>query len=143
MKKLFFAVFLLLIIDSCRSQSCNELPSHFSSYESAISIIKRSSFKFKDEANTSRSSWITAAKYYSCDGITGYFICTTNRNYEYVHKGVPLSIWKQFKGATSLGAFYNANIKHRLAFFKIDFYAIQYFRHKGTTANIALDLSKL
>ena len=113
MKTLWAAIFLSLSICSCHSQNCNTLPSYFHSYKEAISKIKSGSFRFTDEANTSRSSWITSAKYYSCDEVTGYFIFTTNRNYEYIHQGVPIFIWRQFKTASSLGSFYDVKIKHK------------------------------
>ncbi len=113
MKRLFGLIYLILLLSSCHSQSCKDLPSYFNSYNEAISEIEHSTFKFADKANTSRSSWITSARYYSCDGITGYFIYTTNRNYQYVHKGVPIEIWKQFKAAPSMGSYYNQYIKHK------------------------------
>jgi hypothetical protein len=114
MKKLLTCFLALLIITSCnKAQDCKKLPQHFTSYKEAISQVKNSTFKFTDEANTSRSSWLTSAKYYSCDGITGFFIYATNRNYEYIHKDVPINVWKQFKSASSLGSFYDAHIKNR------------------------------
>jgi hypothetical protein len=100
-----------IIVISCSSQNCNQLPSSFSSYTQAIRQVKSASFQLKDVANTSSSSWITSAKYYSCDGETGYFIYTTNRGYEYIHQGVPLSMWKVFKNASSKGEYYNDYIK--------------------------------
>ena len=112
MKALIISILLTAML-SCRSQDCNKLPQHFSSYKEAISQVKNGAFKFKDEANTSRSSWIASAKYYSCDGKTGYFIYFTKRNYEYIHKGVPIEIWRQFKAASSMGSFYGADIKNK------------------------------
>ena len=98
---------------SCRSQDCNKLPQSFSSYGQAIRLVKNSDFIITEEANTSESSWITSANYYSCDGETGYFIYTTNRGYEYIHKGVPLRIWNGFKNASSKGSYYDANIRKK------------------------------
>jgi len=113
MKKLLSVIFIALLFFSCHSQDCNNLPVNFKSYNEAISKIEKSKFKFEDEANTSRSSWITSAKYYSCDGIAGYFIYSTNRNHVYIHKDVPIEIWRQFKTASSLGSFYDNNIKYK------------------------------
>ena len=98
---------------SSYSQDCNKLPERFTSYAQAISLVKRSTFKIEETANTSSSSWITSVKYYCCNGFTGYLIYTTNRGYEYIHKGIPLNIWKEFKIASSKGSYYNANLKNR------------------------------
>lgn len=98
---------------SCLSQDCNKLPERFTSYDQAISLVKRSTFKIEEIANTSRSSLFTSAKYYSCNGFTGYLIYKTNRGYEYIHKGVPINVWEEFKNASSKGSYYNINLKNR------------------------------
>ena len=111
MKRFLFIGILLISIASCQSQDCNKLPIRFDSYSQAISLIKNSSFKITESANTSNSSWISSAKYYSCDGNTGYFIYTTNKGYEYIHSQVPRYIWEGFKNAASKGSYYNDKLK--------------------------------
>ena len=96
---------------ACNSQNCKQLPASFKSYNDAISKVTNSNFNYTDIANTSHSSWITSASFYSCDGENGYFIYSTNRDYTYIHKGVPLSIWKAFKTSPSMGSYYDRNIK--------------------------------
>ena len=91
------------------------MPAHFSSYEATTSWVKKASFKFTDKANTSKSSWIRSASYYSCDGKTGFFIFSTDDK-EYIHANMPISVWYEFKQAESYGKYYNANIKHRYRF---------------------------
>ena len=98
---------------SCHSQDCHKLPERFTSYAQAISLVKRSTFKIEETANTSNSSWITSAKYYSCDGNTGYLIYTTHKGHEYIHNELPTYIWEEFKKAQSKGSYYNANLKNR------------------------------
>lgn len=93
-----------------RSKDCNKLPEFFTSYQEATRLVKQAKFKYKDVANTNRSSWIWGARYYSCDGLVGYLIIQTNRG-EYIHSDLPISIWKQFKKAESYGQFYNYYIK--------------------------------
>jgi len=112
-KRLNVITLITLIALSCNSQDCNKLPVNFSSYSQAISLVKRSAFKINESANTSNSSWITSAKYYSCDGVKGYFIYTTIKNREYIHKGVPVNVWEDFKNASSKGSYYDYNIKNR------------------------------
>lgn len=95
------------------SQDCPTLPESFTSYSQAIDFVKQSHFRIHETANTSNSSWITSAKYYSCDGISGFLIYTTNRGYEYIHKGVPINVWEEFKNASSKGSYYDHNIRHK------------------------------
>jgi len=113
MIRLIISFLLLVMMVSCKAQDCNNLPGSFASYKQAISLIKENKFKFTESANTSNSSWITGAKYYSCDGMTGYFIYSTNKGAEYVHVGVPKAIWEGFKNASSKGSYYNAKLKDR------------------------------
>ncbi|MEJ7830585.1 MAG: KTSC domain-containing protein [Segetibacter sp.] len=103
-------------ISSCRTKdNCDKLPTQFSSYDHAVSKIKSSLFKIKEEANASKSSWIRGASFYSCDGNTGFFILQTAKQ-DYLYSNMPYSVWTEFKNAESLGKFYNENIKHRYIF---------------------------
>ncbi len=54
--------------------NCNKLPNTFKSYSQAITLVKSSKFKINESANTSKSTWVKSATYYSCDGKTGYLI---------------------------------------------------------------------
>ncbi len=124
MKKLAFISILFLA--SCNSNSkkqaqgevatgtvsCNSLPSSFASYDAAVSAVESADFEFTDNANTSKSSWIRAARFYSCNNADGYFIIETDKG-NYLHQGVPITVWESFKAADSFGSFYNANIKHQ------------------------------
>lgn len=105
-----------LNIYACRiKDSCDKLPTQFSSYDQAVSKIESSDFKITEEANTSKSSWIRGASFYSCDGNTGFYILQTDKQ-DYLYTNMPYSIWTEFKNAESLGNFYNENIKHRYIF---------------------------
>ena len=95
---------------------CDQLPTTYSNYNKAISIIKTASFKIKESANTSKSSWIRGATYYSCDGDIGYLIVSTYTGY-YIHSGVPIQIWQDFKRANSFGSYYDRDIKGRYHFY--------------------------
>lgn len=112
MPKLIIIFLSCCIILSCNSQDCNKLPDNFTSYTQAINLVKSSSFKIKETTNTSNSSWVKSAKFYSCDGRTGYFIYAT-KDHEYIHKGVPITVWEEFKNASSKGSYYDYNIKYK------------------------------
>ena len=113
MKKLFVYLALICVVlnlYSCNSQFCNELPSQFSSYQQAVSEIKSTDFTIEDKVDTSRSSLIKSATYYSCDSKIG-FLLVKIRSTEYIYQNVPISVWENFKEADSFGSFYNRNIK--------------------------------
>lgn len=111
--KYILILLFTVIATVLKAQDCSQLPKSFNSYSHAIRAVKSSTFQITESANTYSSSWITSADYYSCDGLTGFFIFTTNRGYEYIHKGMPLSVWRGFKSAASKGEYYNENIKDR------------------------------
>jgi uncharacterized protein (UPF0332 family) len=112
MIKFLTLVICVLSLQTCSAQNCSTLPDKFGSYEEATSKIAKATFKVSESVNTSKSSWIRSAKYKSCDGETGYFLFKTDVK-EYIHKGVPISIWKGFKEAESIGSYYNRYIKRR------------------------------
>ena len=115
MRKIISMFSLSLVLLSCSGQDCKQIPSHFNTYEQAISFIKKATFKYKDVANTANSSWIRSASFYSCNSTKGYFILKTDTK-EYLHSSVPLTLWNQFKNASSFGSFYDRNIKGRYRF---------------------------
>jgi hypothetical protein len=110
MKKLSLILITIVLI-TCHSKNCEEIPQEFYSYEQAINEIQNSSFQFHGTSSKS-SSWITNANYYSCDLKTGFLIIETS-NKDYVHHDVPIVIWKEFNNSSSLGKYYNQNIKGR------------------------------
>ena len=64
---------LLALAHSCQIQDCNKLNLSFENYDAAINAVKSSNFKVYEKCDT-RSSWVRGAKYYSCDGKTGYLL---------------------------------------------------------------------
>lgn len=93
-------------------RNCNDLPNKFKSYANALQQVRNTKFVYSDKLNTSGSSFITGANYYSCDGKSGYLIIGLN-NKDYIHQGLPKQIWLSFKKAESLGSFYSKNIRYR------------------------------
>jgi hypothetical protein len=109
MKKLLL-LFITLCITSCNAQDCETLPKSYSSYSQAVSKITNANFSFTDSVNTSSSSWITDANFYSCDGEKGFLLIETKKT-NYIFKNVPIRLWNNFKKAKSFGKFYNKNIR--------------------------------
>ena len=118
MNKLILSLCFIIptLLFSCsQNSSCDKLPTQFSTYDEAQSKIKSSYFKIKEDANTSNSSWIKSASFYSCDGTSGFFILQTDKK-EYLYSDMPYGVWTEFKNAESLGTFYNKKIKHNYIF---------------------------
>jgi hypothetical protein len=113
LNSLLFSSFLFLV--ACSGNDCDQLPKKFSSYDEAVKTIKAAHFKVEESVNTSKSSWLRGAAFYSCDGATGFFILKTD-NQDYLYSGVPSEIWEGFKNAESFGSYYDHNIKHKYSF---------------------------
>src|SRR5258705_6811388 len=107
---------LVVLFFSCTAQDCNKIPGRFSSYAEAIREVKKYAFKIKEKADVSESSWFASASYYSCDGQVGFFIYSTNKGNEYIHKEVPYGVWEGFRKASSKGSYYDHKIKGRYRF---------------------------
>jgi hypothetical protein len=112
MIKMSHLLSVLFLFNACFQTNCEQLPKSYDSYDEALSLIRAAKFQYEDKANTSKSSWIRGAEYYSCDGKTGYFILITDSK-EYIHAGMPLDVWEGFKNAESFGKYYNDYIKHK------------------------------
>lgn len=112
LKLLFVCGLFFTKTSLCSAQDCESLSQHFTSYSQAVYIVEHYSFKFSESVNTSSSSWVQSAHYYSCDGYTGYLVLYA-KGQAYIHQNVPVDLWNEFKNAVSFGGFYNENIKGR------------------------------
>lgn len=108
MKKII-AFLIFITITSCGNK-CDEIPKSFSSYKQASEIVLSSKLLHSEEADVSDSSWITSAKYLSCDGLSGFFVIETGDR-TYIHQDMPYEVWGNFKNADSKGSFYSRNIR--------------------------------
>lgn len=106
----YLVVLFVLVSHGCNSQPCDKLTKSFSTYDQAESLVESASFRIKESISTSKSSWIRCAKYYSCDGKTGFFVICTDSE-DYIHQDMPIGIWHGFKNAQSFGTYYNKNIR--------------------------------
>ena len=93
-------------------QSCEQIEEKYVDADRMVDLLKQTSFNFSEQIDTSQSSWIKAASYYSCDGAVGFFVLRTSKKV-YLYKDVPKDLWSRFKQADSLGSFYNRQIKGR------------------------------
>ena len=100
----------LLLIFWVSDEPCSKIKDQFTSYNQAIEAITSARWLVQESVDTSTSSWIRGASYYSCDGSTGYFILATDKT-NYIFRGLPNSVWLGFKNAESFGSYYNDHIK--------------------------------
>lgn len=113
--RFFLLVCPMLYFLSCTAeaqQSCEQLKEKHVDADGMLDLLDLTSFSFSEQLDTSKSSWIKAASYYSCDGAKGYFVLRTSKKV-YIYKNVPKDLWNRFKQADSQGSFYNRQIKGR------------------------------
>lgn len=110
--RLVFVLVCLLIVKVSVAQDCKNIPKSFTSYQNAINTVKSSDFSIVEHCDTSKSSWVRGASFYSCNDSSGYLLLATNSK-TYIHKAVPKYLWDEFKQAESFGKFYNAKLKGR------------------------------
>lgn len=115
-KPLAIVLLLTILSISCSHKiNCEQIPNSFSTYDEALLQIESAHFEISESVNTSKSSWIKNASYYSCDGQTGYFVLGTSKK-QYLFSNMPYMVWKQFENAESFGKFYNEQIKNKYHF---------------------------
>ena len=107
----FYIGITVVLFIGCRETDCKKLPSSFKSFDQAETIIKKTEFTFTDNINTSKSSWIKGASFYSCGKMVGFFILKTDKE-NYIYQNMPIEVWNSFKDANSFGSYYNNFIKH-------------------------------
>jgi hypothetical protein len=110
MKYFYTSIFIFTLFLSMNAQTCKDLPANFKSYTEALSKVKSASFLVKESVDCNRSFWIHSASYYSCDGETGYLIMKTKEGREYLHKDMPIGVWRSFKNTDLFGGYYRKHI---------------------------------
>lgn len=109
MKTYLLLLFFSLI--SC-GQDCKDLHDAYKNPEEAKSIVSSTDFKYTDNCDVSRSSFIASANYYSCDGLIGYLILGIDGR-KYIFQNLPIEKWQNFKDSESKGRYFNRVIKGR------------------------------
>ena len=110
--RIILGLISLFYFSACAPNNCSTLDGENLSADEMVFAIEGRDFDYSDFGDTSKSSWIRAAKYYSCDGEFGYFMLETDDKV-YLHKDVPLRMWHGFKRSNSFGRFYNDQLKGR------------------------------
>lgn len=113
MKKII-ALLIIMFFSGCNTENCDHINNmKFNSYSEAKQYVETFDFQHSEEENLQRSSWISKANYYSCDGLVGYFTYETKKGKKFIYRNLPIEVWHSFKDSNSPGRFYNDNIKGR------------------------------
>lgn len=111
--KLVLSYLIIYAFLGCNRVCDCEKISNSNTYDEAVNKAKDCGAS--DSKMTSNSSWIRKISFYKCDENSGFVIIKTDRD-DYIHSGVPKSVWLDFKNANSYGEFYNRNLKGRFRF---------------------------
>jgi hypothetical protein len=115
--------FLLIIIGvsifflntANQSNNCTGLDGNSLSGKALIEQLEKTKFEMKQEMRTFNLFGLKEAKFYSCDGETGYMVVEKNSKTE-VFRNVPLKVWKEFRLAKSSDAYFVDNIERHTGY---------------------------
>lgn len=118
MKKVFlgFVFYTQLFFFNCQGQDCHIFSFESTNPEQVLKEVRKVHFNLSEKVVTKKSSWISGIEYYSCDEKYGFLVMTTKKGKNYIHRDVPIQVWKEFKYASSFGSFYNENLKGKYRF---------------------------
>lgn len=92
---------------------CHELPSHFESPEKAVEILESATFRLQESIKISRYRSPRAARFYSCDGNTGFLIVEETGEDQVVYVAVSQDIWSRFVNSNDPITYYESEIKNK------------------------------
>ena len=87
-------VLVLAVLSSTVYSGAIDRPD-FTSYEKAIIWVRSNDNLTKDSVDTSKSSWIRAAEYYTDSSGYGFLILNM-KGKEYIWEDVPIEVWTGF-----------------------------------------------
>ena len=93
-----------------QSANCDTLDISSFSLDEAISAIELSTFRYQQQFKISRTYGIMSARFYSCDGNSGYLILKVDKK-DIIYLEVPETIWKGLISSADINGFYDAEIK--------------------------------
>lgn len=98
-----------------REENCDDCL-EITNYREFSDCIRKSKSFSSATFFTHESQWIEKAEFLTCDDKRGYFIINLRNGNEYIHKGLPIEMWNEFKSAPSYGSYYSSRIKGKYNF---------------------------
>jgi hypothetical protein len=93
-----------------QSANCDTLDITSFPLEEAISAIELTTFRYQQQFKISRTYGVMNARFYSCDGNSGYLIIKIDKK-DIIYVEVPEKIWKGLISSADINGFYDAEIK--------------------------------
>lgn len=106
-------LFGVIIIYSCKEKSndCKQLlGTSYTTYEEVVLAIKGKAYQFQDSVNINDGERLKFARYFSCNGATGYLVLSYKIKPEDYRCDVPLSIWNEFKKSNKKETYFDEKI---------------------------------
>jgi len=95
---------------SPQSTDCDSLDISSVSLAKAIESIENAKFRFQKQFKISRSYGVMNARFYSCNGETGFLIMKVDKK-DFIYIKVPKSVWNTLITSSDINAFYASEIK--------------------------------
>ena len=100
-----------------QSANCDTLNLRTSTLREAVSVIEHATFRYQQQFKISRTYGIMSARFYSCDGNSGYLIMKVDKR-DILYFEVPQPVWKELISSADINGFYDAEIKGNYDFIK-------------------------
>jgi hypothetical protein len=93
-----------------QSTNCDSLDIALLSLDEAMAKVESSNFRFQQQFKISRTYGVMSAKYYSCNGKSGYLIMLVDKK-NLMYLEVPKTVWDTLITSSDINAFYKSEIE--------------------------------
>jgi hypothetical protein len=93
-----------------QSTDCDSLDIALLSLDEAISKVENSKFRYQQQFKISRTYGVMSARYYSCNGKSGYLIMVVDKK-NLIYLEVPKSVWDALITSSDINAYYKSEIE--------------------------------
>ncbi len=100
-----------------QSANCDTLDITSYTLGEAISAIDHTTFRYQQQFKISRTYGIMSARFYSCDGNSGYLVIKVDKK-DVIYLEVPETKWKGMISSVDINGFYDTEIKGNYNFIK-------------------------
>lgn len=92
-----------------QNTNCDSLDIYALSFDEAVHLIERSTFRFQQQFKISRTYGVMNARYYSCNGEEGYLIMKVDKK-DLLYFDVPKIKWERLISSADINGFYDSEI---------------------------------
>lgn len=98
-----------------KSANCDTLDITSFPLKKAISTIESSTFRYQQQFKISRTYGVMSARFYSCDGNSGYLIMKVDKK-DIIFLEVPETKWKGLISSADINGYFDTEIKENYDF---------------------------